>query len=350
MKRKYICRNYPFHSNYALISAQRLKLSSHIETCTGTMGMSSESLLNVYIGYIIHLIRAPIIASILFFILQPSYNSLYEYCSQFMSDRIFFTVLLWAVHVICYWAINTFFFICDEYQYLQQYKLPRKKYQIPSKTLIYKTVKSALIGQLLTDPLGVMFIIYPLWSKNSSSTMIYDTSDIDNNITAYFIMIYCKFLVCDICNTWLFYIAHRALHNKYLYGKIHKQHHEYNGTISFAAEYAHPIEGILANSIPTLIGGIIVGAHPLQFALWLAWRLQETYESHSGYAFYGTFLHKIGLTNADSALFHDFHHSKNIGNYSGIQCDALFGTDNGWNEWYKNWVKQKNEEIKEKCQ
>jgi hypothetical protein len=42
-----------------------------------------------------------------------------------------------------------------------------------------------------------------------------------------------------------FYWTHRLFHSKYFYAKYHKQHHEYAGTIGFAAEYAHPLEQII---------------------------------------------------------------------------------------------------------
>lgn len=42
----------------------------------------------------------------------------------------------------------------------------------------------------------------------------------------------------------LFYLTHRSLHHKSLYARFHKQHHEYTGTIGFAAEYAHPFETV----------------------------------------------------------------------------------------------------------
>jgi hypothetical protein len=66
-----------------------------------------------------------------------------------------------------------------------------------------------------------------------------------------------------------------------LYRWIHKQHHEYTGSIGFAAEYAHPIEALLANLLPTMGYAVAAGVHPLVFVLWLAWRLEETYEAHS---------------------------------------------------------------------
>eukprot|EP00483_Globobulimina_turgida_P010923 UN10944 len=142
---------------------------------------------------------------------------------------------------------------------------------------------------------------------------------------------------------WLFYIVHRLVHHPKLYGIIHKQHHEYKGTIGFAAEYAHPIEALFANFYPTLAGCLHTGAPALVFHVYLFWRLWETYETHSGYSFHGTFMHKIGGTFADIALYHDFHHTKNIGNYGGHFQDWLLGTDTAYYEWLSNWkLRNKN--------
>lgn len=43
----------------------------------------------------------------------------------------------------------------------------------------------------------------------------------------------------------LFYWTHRAMHeSKWLYRHIHKVHHEFKGSLSIAAEYAHPVEQV----------------------------------------------------------------------------------------------------------
>ena len=52
---------------------------------------------------------------------------------------------------------------------------------------------------------------------------------------------------------------------------------------------------------------VFCGFHVLTWWVWLAWRLFETYEGHSGYAF--PWLH------ADVTVYHDFHHTMNKGNY-----------------------------------
>jgi len=310
------------------------------------VALGTEKLSEVYLSYFISMTRAPAIGTTIFFLLLPAYNALYQYCSTFMNDHVFVAGGMWVIHVFCYWSINTFFWICDHFGYLSKYKLPRQKYQIPSRELLMKTLKKALIGQLLMDPVGFGWIVYPLWLKcGGGESMVFANGPLSDHKLWYVVTVWLKFAICTAMNQWLFYFAHRILHHPSLYGWIHKQHHEYKGSISFAAEYAHPIEGLLANQIPTLIGGIVTGCHPLQYWIWIAWRLQETYESHSGFAFYGTWLYSIGLTNTDRTLYHDFHHTKNIGNYAGPSQDTLFRTNNGWTEWYAKWKKEKDAEI-----
>jgi len=77
------------------------------------------------------------------------------------------------------------------------------------------------------------------------------------------------------------------------------------GTVAIAAENAHPVEAVLSNALPSLGGCLLMGSHPAVFMTWLAWRLEETYEAHSGYCFRGSWLHSIGLTNADHAAYHE---------------------------------------------
>ena len=54
--------------------------------------------------------------------------------------------------------------------------------------------------------------------------------------------------------------------------------------------------------------------------------------SHSGYSFYGTRLHKLGLTHAESAAYHDYHHSGNRGNFGAEWLDWACGTMDYWLE------------------
>lgn len=120
------------------------------------------------------------------------------------------------------------------------------------------------------------------------------------------------FIVGHIFNDVLFYLTHRLAHCKSLYIPVHKQHHEFTGTIGFAAEYANPLEVIISNQIPTIGGVLFFGCHPICIWIWISLRLQQTYEAHSGYCFEGHWLETLLITHADSAAHHDHHHTVNM--------------------------------------
>ena len=65
-----------------------------------------------------------------------------------------------------------------------------------------------------------------------------------------------ELLICGICEEILFYYFHLLLHHPKLYKLIHKRHHQWTSPIAIATLYCHPIEHILCNYLPPLIGNI----------------------------------------------------------------------------------------------
>eukprot|EP01084_Bolivina_argentea_P187427 322843_1 len=136
--------------------------------------MDTACLFDVYISYGKQMIRAPAIATALFLLFQPLYNMIYKtYIMHYMSDRLFITLLVWLTHIVLYWTINPFFLICDIKGYFKKYKIERQKYKIPTKEQIKKTIKYALFGQLIIEPFGAYFFLFPLF-EYFNSPIIYD--------------------------------------------------------------------------------------------------------------------------------------------------------------------------------
>lgn len=50
----------------------------------------------------------------------------------------------------------------------------------------------------------------------------------------------------------------------------HTQHHQYRNTVSYAAEYAHVADQILANAIPTYSGPLLFNMHASVIYIWYA--------------------------------------------------------------------------------
>ena len=63
---------------------------------------------------------------------------------------------------------------------------------------------------------------------------------------------------CMFMEDTMFYWSHRLLHHPKIYAKIHKKHHEFNNPVGFISEYAHPLEYVLGNVLPTFIGAKIL--------------------------------------------------------------------------------------------
>ena len=121
-----------------------------------------------------------------------------------------------------------------------------------------------------------------------------------------------------ICEEIGFYLSHRLFHLPILYKHIHKQHHDFTAPFALAANYAHPIEHIVANLSPLLAGAVIMGSHPFTITLWISGALINTSVSHSGW----------NLPMFFSPSFHDWHHEKFNENFGVLEVlDHWFKTD-----------------------
>lgn len=120
-----------------------------------------------------------------------------------------------------------------------------------------------------------------------------------------------------------FYYSHRLAHHKWLYGWIHKIHHEYKAPVAYTAVYAHPLEHLLVNVAPVIAGPALLGSHPTTATTWIVLALLYTTNSHCGYFFspYG------------SPEGHDWHHEK-FDEFFGVLglLDSLHGTDKRYRE------------------
>jgi len=151
------------------------------------------------------------------------------------------------------------------------------------------------------------------------------------------------FIICEDFGT---YWGHRIFHWNVIYPYIHKIHHQYKNTISISSEYAHPIEFLGVNIIPTNLGMLILQrrTHLLTLSMWIIIRIVKTTEAHSGYQFsWSPF--KL-LPYQIPSDYHNFHHSSGFNSNYGsffLFWDSICGTTHpDYNKQYK-----KDKEVKE---
>ncbi|KAL7695032.1 Fatty acid hydroxylase [Lotmaria passim] len=299
--------------------------------------------------------------------------------AQFLPTHVLFTfVFAWVCHSVPWFVFNSVYLFLDSIhpqlgtnkykdnplivplaRWAAKYRLPRQPQQLPTPTLVWRTVVQAMIDQYIIVPVALLATLMHTGACElrvpppETSIVGFSTQEISEYWQGQHLGRLCfsiatlmvHFLLANMINEVGFYTAHGALHsNPTLYRVFHKKHHMYIGTIGIAAEYASPVEEILANAIPTVAYFAIMffsftrgaaaesafvttaRAWPL-FMTWMWARLWETYETHSGYCFADSWMGKMGLMHGHRARFHDFHHTHNVSNYgAGLFMDAILNT------------------------
>jgi 4-alpha-methyl-delta7-sterol-4alpha-methyl oxidase len=237
------------------------------------------------------------------------------------SNQFVFVSVTWFVHISMYWFLNFLLMLCYTNNWFMKYRIQGK--DLPPPSLWKECLRNELINHALIQPVALWYT-YPYFVKY----------DIDVTRPAPDILTVIRDILIFICvNDTLFYWAHRMLHHKYIYKYIHKHHHRFKVNIGIAAEFAHPVEDILANLLPTVLGAFLMKSHPITLWIWLYIRIAETIDAHSGYHFPFSPFHIFDWQGG--AARHDFHHSHNIGCYGSftIFWDWLCGTDKAFLEF-----------------
>jgi sterol desaturase/sphingolipid hydroxylase (fatty acid hydroxylase superfamily) len=123
-----------------------------------------------------------------------------------------------------------------------------------------------------------------------------------------------------IIEDFFFFFGHYFLHqNRYFY-KLHKIHHEYTECTSLAGEYAHIFEFILTNTLPSILGIVILSEltqlHVITALTFLGFIIIDACNAHSGYLWPWDILQAIPYCGGGK--FHYLHHSLNCGNYGSM--------------------------------
>jgi len=216
-----------------------------------------------------------------------------------------------VVSLTVYWVIGIIYTLIDitgQPAALLKYKMQPGKNEPLERWRLTKVVLIVLFNQFVIGIPATVFCYHLMKWRGSSFGLQLPT----------FQWVLLELVVFILVEEVGFYYAHRMLHHPFLYKTLHKRHHEWISPIAVTAIYCHPIEHMLSNLLPPLLGPIVMGSHTATVWLWLTIVTLSTLNAHSGYHF----------PFFPSPEAHDFHHLKFNQNFGMLGVlDRLHGTD-----------------------
>ncbi len=195
---------------------------------------------------------------------------------------------------------------------LQKYKIqPREN----PMTEFWRCARHSLRNKLISE-IPLTFAAYPIfvWLGIQKDAPL-------PSVTTVLLTLIFALLVEDAWH----YFAHRSLHTRWAFKKIHYLHHHYTTPFGIASSYAHPAETIYTG-FGTVLPMLILRPHLFTLLLWVVVKQLQATAVHSGYQL--PWRPSRFLPFLVSAGFHDRHHRRFNRNYAPnfVWFDRLLGT------------------------
>ncbi|XP_017275425.1 fatty acid hydroxylase domain-containing protein 2 isoform X2 [Kryptolebias marmoratus] len=190
-----------------------------------------------------------------------------------------------------FWVLNGLLLLVDttgKPSFITRYRIQQDKDTPVDPTKLCQAVKTVLFNQMfISGPMVVAGYHLVSWRGDPCGPEL---------PTFHWALM--ELAVFSMLEEVLFYYSHRLFHHPSLYKHYHKQHHEWTAPIGLVSIYAHPLEHVISNMLPVVIGPVLLGSHITTSSMWSCLALVSTTISHCGYH----------LPFLPSPEFHDFHH------------------------------------------
>lgn len=192
------------------------------------------------------------------------------------------------------------------------------KYRIQNKSIDVKGTFWPSIYHSLKNTFVVFLFLILLWP------LLKHTNVHTGPLPAWYVIVL-QLIFFVLLDDFLYYFMHRYFHeNKWLLKNVHGIHHTIKNTCAINGNYMHWFEFACTAGI-MLIGPVLIGAHLYVLWIWVIIRQFEAADGHMGYDIPWNPARLFLIYQGP--VYHDFHHAKFKGNYSGFlsYLDHFFG-------------------------
>ncbi|GCB65937.1 hypothetical protein scyTo_0010031 [Scyliorhinus torazame] len=209
------------------------------------------------------------------------------------NEWVLFFLGTMVIPTLSFWIVNGLLLIVDatgKPQLITRYRIQRGRNDPVEPAKLQQAIRTVLFNQFFLS-LPMVMVMYPImkWRGNPCGTEL---------PTFHWVLLELCFL--GLLEEIFFYYSHRLFHHPVLYKYIHKKHHEWTAPIGVVSLYCHPVEHVMSNMLPPMVGPIFLRSHVATTMLWFSLALLLSTISHCGYH----------LPLLPSPEFHDFHHLK----------------------------------------
>ncbi len=193
-----------------------------------------------------------------------------------------------------------------------------QRYKIQPRDRIKPIPKTELLYSISTILVNGFFGMFLFWTYKQGWLKVYIGLETTWDFTYFVISIMLSMLIHDA----YFYWAHRAMHTKWLFRKVHAVHHKSINPTPLSSYCFHPFEAFLEIFFlfPLLL---VLPMHPYAIFTFLLLTFLFNVEGHTGIEFMPKWVWEVWIT---TPTHHNLHHQKFHCNY------ALYYRY--WDEWF----------------
>jgi sterol desaturase/sphingolipid hydroxylase (fatty acid hydroxylase superfamily) len=152
------------------------------------------------------------------------------------------------VQTLAFWIPALFYLSIDLIPSHPLYKYKIQPARQVTTAEVWTCIKRVLINQyLISTPLDIFLALLAAKLGHPPALTVSPYLPSINEIIR-------DFAISITVREILFYYTHRLGHIPALYKRIHKIHHKFSAPIAPSAEYAHPVEHLVANVLPIIAG------------------------------------------------------------------------------------------------